>query len=370
MMAGAQGVSMAGSNGGFSATDVEIVDGEVHTGETRETLLEYLPEDVRSNEADGYTFGPDDFGPIPWDGWDRTAGGRIEWDNFSVPEAEAYEEQRDQFGIDTVVFSPGPAFRISLIPSHETRVAYMRAYNDFVVDRFARGDGTYYAKMIGLADHPVETAAEIERIGDNDGIVGLFITDVGPTEPLGHRRHDPIYEAAEATDLPIILHSTTGKPAGFPAAGMNPKTFLEYHTLSHPFAKMWHATSIIARGIPEKFDVDIGFWEAGFTWIQLLANRMDREYIERPSDAPELEQLPSDYLAEFYYGTQPLEEPKQPEYLQTIIDMSDIEDQLVYTTDFPHMDFDAPTAVTSHEGLNDETKRKMLGENARELFDI
>lgn len=361
---------MAGSSDAFAAERIGIVDGEVHTGESRETLLEYLPEDVRQNEIDGYTFGPDDFGPIPWDGWDRTAGGRIDWDNFSVPEAEAFDEQRDQFGIETVVFSPGPAFRISLIPDHRTRVAYMKAYNNFVVDRFARGDGTYYAKMIGLADHPAETAAEIERVGTNDGVVGLFLTDVGPTEPLGHQRHYPMYEAAEAADLPIILHSTTGQPPAFPSAGMNTSSFLEYHTLSHPFAKLWHATTLIARGVPEKFDVDFGFWEAGFSWIQMLANRMDREYIERPNEAPELTQLPSDYLSEFYYGTQPLEEPQDPEHLQTIIDMSDLEDQLVYTTDFPHMDFDAPMAVTDHDGLNDDTKRKMLSENARTLFDI
>lgn len=361
---------MASSSNTLTADDVSILDCEVHTGESRETLLEYLPEEVRDDETDGYAFAPDAFGPIPWDGWDRTAGGRIDWNNYSVPRAEEFDERREQFGIDTVVFSPGPAFRISLIPDHRTRVAYMRAYNSFVVDRFARGDGTYYAKMIGLADHPEETAEEIERVGSEDGIVGLFITDVGPTQPLGHKRHYPIYEAAETHRLPIVLHSTTGQPPAFPAAGMNPKTFLEYHTLSHPVAKMWHVTSIIARGIPEKFDVDFGFWEAGVSWIQLLANRMDREYIERPNEAPALEKLPSEYLSEFYYGTQPVEEPREPEHLQTIIDMNDLSDQLVYTTDFPHMDFDAPAAITTHEGLRVDQKRKMLGENGRRLFDI
>jgi len=350
--------------------DLTLVDGEVHTGESRVDLLDYLPEEVRSDEEDGYMFAPEAFGPIPWDGWDRTAGGRIHMDNYSVPTAEEFDSVREQFGIDRVVFSPGPAFRISLIPDHRTRVAYMQAYNNLVLDRFARGDGTYYAKMIGLAEHPEETAAEIERVGGEDGIVGMFVTDVGPTQPLGHERSDPMFAAAEAQGLPIVLHSTTGVPPGFPAAGMNPKTFLEYHTLSHPLAKMWHATSLVARGVPERFDVDFGFWEAGFSWIQLLANRMDREYIERPNEAPELTKLPSEYLTEFYYGTQPLEEPAEPEHLQTIVDMTDLSDQLIFTTDYPHMDFDAPAAVLDHEGLTDETKRKMLGENAERLFDF
>jgi predicted TIM-barrel fold metal-dependent hydrolase len=349
---------------------MSIIDGEVHTGESRTDLMEYLPEDIRQDEEDGYAFAPEQFGPIPWDGWDRSAGGRIDFNNYSVPNAEDFDEKREQFGIDKTVFSPGPAFRISLTPDHRTRVAYMRAYNGLVTDRFALGNGTYYAKMIALAEHPEESAEEIERIGGEDGIVGIFITDTGPTEPLGHKRHYPIFEAAEKHDLPIILHSTTGVPPAFPAAGMNPKTFLEYHTLSHPVAKMWHATSIVARGIPEKFDIDFGFWEAGFSWIQLLANRMDREYIERPNEAPGLERLPSEYLSDFYYGTQPLEEPRDPEHLQTIIDMNELNDQLIYTTDFPHMDFDAPRAITAHEGLSEEQKRKILGENAERLFGI
>jgi len=350
--------------------ELTVVDGEVHTGETREDLLEYLPEEVRRDEEDGYMFAPEQWGPIPWDGWDRTAGGRIHMDNYSVPSAEAYDDQREAFGIDRVVFSPGPAFRICLIPDHRTRVAYMQAYNSLVLDRFARGDGTYYAKMVGLAEHPEETAAEIERVGDEDGIVGIFITDTGPTQPLGHHRSDPMFAAAEAADLPIILHSTTGVPPSFPAAGMNPKTFLEYHTLAHPVTKMWHVSSLIARGVPERFDVDFGFWEAGFSWIQLLANRMDREYVERPNEAPELTKLPSEYLSDFYYGTQPLEEPREPEHLQSIIDMSALTDQLVFTTDYPHMDFDAPVAVLDHPGLTAETKRKMMGENAARLFDF
>ena len=351
-------------------SDLTVVDGEVHTGESRPDLMEYLPEEVRRDEEDGYAFAPEKFGPIPWDGWDRTAGGRIRFENFSVPFAEDYDEQREAFGIDRVVFSPGPAFRISAIPDHRTRVAYMRAYNGLVLDRFAHGDGTYYGKMLGLAEHPEETAEEIEKVGDEDGIVGVFITDTGPTQPLGHQRSDPMFAAAEKHDLPVILHSTTAVPPAFPAMGLNPKTFLEYHTMAHTAAKMWHATSIIARGVPERFDVTFGFWEAGFSWVQLLANRMDREYIERPNEAPELTKLPSEYLKEFYYGTQPLEEPKEPEHLQTLIDMNELEDQLIFTTDFPHMDFDAPSAVLNHPGLTDATKRKMLGENAERMFDF
>lgn len=351
--------------------DLDLYDGEVHTGESWSDLVEYIEDDeARQNEKDGYAFGPDEFGPITWDGWDRTAGGRIDWDHFSLDSAETFADKRERFGIDKVVFSPGPAFRISLVPDTETRIRCMRAYNNLVTDRYARDDDTNYAKLIALGEHPEESAEEIRKHGDEDGIVGVFITDVGPTYPMGHRSYYPLYEALEAQDLPIVLHSTSGMNAGFPAAGIQAKNFLEWHTMSHPVAKMWHATSIITRGIPEKFDVTFGFWEAGFSWIQLIAHRMDREYLERPNEAPDLTKLPSEYLSEFYYGTQPIEEPRDEGDLQTIIDMNDLEDQLVFTSDVPHMDFDAPMAVLEHEGLNEETKRKMIHDNPKRMFGI
>lgn len=50
--------------------------------------------------------------------------------------------------------------------------------------------------------------------------------------------------------------------------------------------------------------------------------------------------------------------------------MNDLNKQVIYTTDFPHTDFDAPKAVTNHEGLEEDQQQKMLGENAGRLFDV
>lgn len=353
------------------AEELTIRDGEVHTGESREDLLEYIEDEkVLEDERQGYAFGPEEFGPIQWEGWDRSAGGRIDFRNFSVPYAEDYAEKKAEFGIDKVVFSPGPGFRIVLIPDQDTQVTYMRAMNRLTVDRFARPEENYYAKLYILGDHPEESAEEIRKHGDDDGIVGCFITDIGPTFPMGHRSYDPIYEAAEEHDLPIILHSTTGTTDAYPAGGMKPKNFLEFHSLAHTVSKMWHATSIIVRGVPERYDVDFGFWEGGISWVQTLATRLDRDYVERMNEAPDLTKLPSDYLSDFYYGSQPLEETREPEHLQRIIELNRLEDQIVFTTDFPHQDFDSTAAIIDHEGLTREQKRKILQDNGKELFGI
>ena len=350
-----------------------IIDGEWHSAESGADIREYIDDErLLENERSGYGAGPEEWGPIQWDGWDRSAGGRseIRIHQPEVTQAEDIDPVREQLGIDTVVFSPGQ-FRMTTIPAADKQVPYMRAFNDLTVDRFARGDGTYYAKLYVFGAHPEASAEEIDRVGDEEGIVGIMITDVGPTFPMGHSSYDPIYEAAERHDLPIILHSTTGIVPGFPIAGYKPKNFAEFHTLAHTIPKMWHANSLIVRGIPERFDVDFGFWEGGLSWVPALAERLDREYLERTDEFAELSKLPSEYLSDFYYGTQPLpEEATKMVSVADLIERCGLEDQLVYNSDRPHQDFDAPMAVDNIEGLTDEQRRKILGDNAAELFGL
>ncbi|GGM63155.1 putative TIM-barrel fold metal-dependent hydrolase [Halarchaeum rubridurum] len=350
-----------------------VIDGEWHSAESGSNIRDYLSDETfKADEEAGYTAGPAEWGPIQWDGWDRSAGGRsrIEIHQPDITDATDVDENREQLGIDRVVFSPGQ-FRMTTIPSQEKQVPYMRALNDLTVDRFAKGDGTYYAKLFVMGDHPKESAAEIRRHGDEDGIVGAMITDVGPTYPMGHKSYRPLYEAAEEHDLPIILHSTTGIVPGFPITGMKPKNFAEFHTLAHTIPKMWHANSLIVRGIVEEYDVDFGFWEGGLSWIPALAERLDREYLERSGEFADLSQLPSEYLSEFYYGTQPLpEEATGMVDLPGLIERANLEDQLVYNSDRPHQDFDAPAAIENLEGISETQRTKILSENAATLFGL
>lgn len=353
--------------------DSPVIDGEWHSAESGADIREYLSDEtLLENEQSGYGAGPIEWGPIQWDGWDRSAGGRseIRIHQPEVSKAEDIDEIREQLGIDTVVFSPGQ-FRMTTIPAVDKQAPYMRAFNDLTVDRFARGDGTYYAKLYIFGDHPEESAAEIDRLGGEAGIVAAMITDVGPTYPMGHRSYDPIYEAAERHELPIILHSTTGIVPAFPIMGMKPTNFAEFHTLAHTIPKMWHANSLIQRGIPERFDIDFGFWEGGLSWVPALAERLDREYLERSIEFGELSKLPSEYLSEFYYGTQPLpEEATTMVNVPELIERAGLDNQIVYNSDRPHQDFDAPAAIDNIKGLSETQREKILHDNAADLFGL
>ena len=74
-------------------------------------------------------------------------------------------------------------------------------------------------------------------------------------------------------------------------------------------------------------------------------------------------------MNEFYYTTQPLEGAHK-NTLESFFRMFDSENRLVYASDYPHWDFDAPSVVYDLPFLSFEAKKKILGENAAKLFKI
>jgi uncharacterized protein len=46
------------------------------------------------------------------------------------------------------------------------------------------------------------------------------------------------------------------------------------------------------------------------------------------------------------------------------------ETQLLYSSDYPHWDFDLPSTIYDLPFLNEQTKRNILGGNAMRLFNL
>jgi predicted TIM-barrel fold metal-dependent hydrolase len=92
------------------------------------------------------------------------------------------------------------------------------------------------------------------------------------------------------------------------------------------------------------------------------------EYMMRSSEAPLLKQLPSDYMGEMYYTTQRMERVGSMESLELNFRKINAESQLLYSSDYPHWDFDLPSVIYDLPFLTEQAKRRILGENAREVF--
>jgi predicted TIM-barrel fold metal-dependent hydrolase len=90
----------------------------------------------------------------------------------------------------------------------------------------------------------------------------------------------------------------------------------------------------------------------------------------RTSEAPLLKKKPSEYMREnFFYTTQPMEDGNL-EALELTMKMINAETQLLFSSDYPHWDFNLPSMIWDLPFLSETQKRRILGENARALFEL
>ena len=90
-------------------------------------------------------------------------------------------------------------------------------------------------------------------------------------------------------------------------------------------------------------------------------------------EVPHLKRAPSEYFREhFYFATQPMEEPESFEEFPVLLGQFEDTigpDHLMYSSDYPHWDFDSPYESVP-QSLPIEQRRRILGENASKFYNI
>src|ERR1700735_3142841 len=81
---------------------------------------------------------------------------------------------------------------------------------------------------------------------------------------------------------------------------------------------------------------------------------------------------PEHFRDPFYFATQPMEEPDPMEEFPVLLGQFEDTfgpDQLMYSSDYPHWDFDSPYESVP-PSLPIEQRRRILGENASRFYGI
>jgi predicted TIM-barrel fold metal-dependent hydrolase len=110
--------------------------------------------------------------------------------------------------------------------------------------------------------------------------------------------------------------------------------------------------------------------ESGIGWIPFILETMDYELWENaPVQAAELSRMPSEYFRHHWYGTFWFEKAQGD--LQHLVDAVG-EDNILFETDFPHPTCLYPDPLGAVEAkmatLRPESRRKVMGENAAQLY--
>jgi predicted TIM-barrel fold metal-dependent hydrolase len=123
--------------------------------------------------------------------------------------------------------------------------------------------------------------------------------------------------------------------------------------------------SLIAEGVFDRFPgMRVVSAENGFGWAPSLMWRMDYLWEKLRDDVPHLSKPPSEYVREHvWFTTQPMEEPPKPRQFLQLLDQLQMNDRLMFATDYPHWDNDMPGATLRF--LPTETRRRIFSENPR-----
>lgn len=281
--------------------------------------------------------------------------------------------EMEDYDIDYAIIDPGQMLDSNTVTNPQFAEALMNGYNSWILEQIE--DKPFKATMVVTTKRPEASAEEIERRADEEGFVGVSIPGSGIEPPPGDPTYDPIYAAAEANDLPVAFHGSIGSTAyAWPTVGKQAQTLSERLAVEHPFSAMWNLTTLIFRGVPERFpDLDILIQEAGLAWIPYATWRLDDLYLENEEEMVLVDRPPSEYIREqFYFTTQPLGHTRNnPQHLAKIIEMIGT-DSILYSCDLPHPDHDPPQELFDrirHHFDADEIQ-DMMGGNAAELYDL
>lgn len=288
---------------------------------------------------------------------------------------DAKLEEMDDFDIDYAILNPTLNLALNTVDNTRYAVALANAYNSWLLETFLDERDRLKGNILVAPQDPTAAAEEIDRLADERDFVGVQIPSTGLVPPAGHRQYDPIYEAAQSHGLPVAFHGAASATFhGFPGLRRWNETYAEDHALVHPFTQMWNLTTLVYRGVLERFsDLRFVFQESGIAWVPYLKWRLDDHYMELSDDLPLLQRLPSEYVDEaVYFTTQPLGlTSERPKHLAWAIEMAG-DDSIMYASDLPHADFDPPSELFDRvdEQLDGSIVRGMMGETAADLYDL
>lgn len=301
--------------------------------------------------------------------------GAMRRDSFSpdgaVPASDPALVQRqllDEWRIDRAVLVGGNVLGLGALPDPDLAAAIASAYNDWLCERWLAFDTRFRGAIVVAPQDSVQAAVEIERAGDRPGVVAVFLPLTNIL--IGERHYYPIYEAAVRHGLPVMLHpnSVDGVFAKGPQlAGGVFTYYTEWHSaLTQVFQSS--VISLVCQGVFERHpDLRVLVAEGGFAWLPDLIWRLDKDWRALRDELPWLRRRPSEYVIEHIrFTTQPIPEPERPEHLRAICEIIHGDGTLLFSSDYPHWDFDNP--LRSLDALDAPVRMRIQAANAESLF--
>lgn len=246
--------------------------------------------------------------------------------------------------------------------------AIARAYNNWLYD-FCQENPKRLKGVAMISLHDVtEAVKETRRAVTQLGFVGVFARPEPLRSLAWHSRYyDTLWATLEEMGVPIGFHSAAAS-GELPQAGDRfGDNLLLRHICGHSMENMLAMVDMICGGVPERHPkLKAAFLECYCGWLSFWLHRMDKA-VEKSRIRPLTEMKPSEYFSRQCWISAEAEK-ELPMIIELIGD-----DNIVYSTDYPHGDSDYPHAIEEMLGLeavSAASKRKILWDNCARLYNV
>ena len=350
-----------------------VVDVDAHYLEPIAEVAEFIDGPWRDR-----LLGADPAKWLPLGLGDRMLAGRIRRDGvdygygYGVQDASGIRGIMSPIGIDAAVLVPNRIVTLGHVSIRDLVVALNAGFIRYMLARVTNPAEGVYTMVVACWQDPEASAELIDEVADEPGVAGVCMMTAGASPPLGDVRYDPVFEAAQRHGLPMVFHGAPGLNHVEGADYAQFQRLIESHSLGFMVSNQIQLTSLILQGVPERFpDLKFVFQESGLFWVPMMQYRLDEYFLKRRSEAPLLQGLPSEYIRDrFYFGTQPIEAPKNQKHLEMVFEAANGFEHFVFSSDYPHFDYDDPSAIMRLRFLTSEQKAAVLAGNALQVFKL
>lgn len=322
--------------------------------------------------------------PAP-EGGQRSGWRREHEDVFAASEARGWDarsqlDAMDAEGLDLAVLFPSRGLFVLGLDSvammgndglePDFAAAIARAYNDWLHDFCSLAP----ERMLGaamVAPHDVAAAArEARRCVEEYGFKAVFLSPgCIDRRPWHDPVYDPLWAEIEGLGVPLAFH---GGGQNYLTPDFSLQVFdklMMWHTFSQPLGIMATAVSLCSGGVLERFPrLRVALLEGNCAWAPWLFHRLDEHY-EWVGwyEAKDLTMKPSEYFRRSCFLSVESDEEPARQYVEWFGD-----ENLVFSTDYPHGDSKYPHAVESFRKLpiSEESQRRIVGENWSRLYGV
>jgi 2,3-dihydroxybenzoate decarboxylase len=311
--------------------------------------------------------------PEAWD-----PGFRSLWGFFlgATPRATALAERIQDIDARRIADMDGSgiAKQLLLLTSPGTQVfdpqtgsAIAMETNDILSDAINKHP-TRFAGLAAIAPHdPANAVKEMERAVRKLGLKGAVVNSHTQGRYLDEPDFWPIFEAAEALDVPIYIHPNTP-----PAAMIQPFLPRGLDGAIYGFAVETglHLLRIVVAGVFDRFPklkIAVGHLGEGLPFFLFRLDFMHRSMVvsKRYPGAPPLKKKPSEYLKEnVWITTSGMQWAPAIAFCQQVLGF----DRVMYAMDYPYQFVPEEVKVTDEMPMTDAQRKLFYQTNAERLF--